>query len=72
MKIAAARLGEELSAIRAAAARHHFQMLDFLSHGLVKYGVGQEDQPVSAGVRVRVLASFAGAEYARLFGVHRL
>jgi len=25
---------------RAAAARHHFQTLDFLAHGFVKYGVG--------------------------------
>jgi hypothetical protein len=27
-------------ASRAAAARHHFQTLDFLAHGFVKYGVG--------------------------------
>ena len=61
-----------LLAIRATAARHHFQMLDFLAHGFVEDGVGQEDQPVRAGVRVGILASFAGAEYARLFGVHSL
>jgi hypothetical protein len=41
-----------LSAVRTAAARHHFQALDFLAHGFVKYGVGQEDQPVRAGVVV--------------------
>jgi hypothetical protein len=28
------------SAIRAAAARHHFQTLDFLAHGFVEDGVG--------------------------------
>jgi hypothetical protein len=27
-------------AIRAAAARHHFQTLDFLAHSLVEDGVG--------------------------------
>ena len=64
--------GLGLSAIRAAAARHHFKTLDFLAHGLVEGGVGKEDQPVRAGVGVVVLASFAGAEYARLFGVHSL
>src|SRR5215207_3437873 len=56
--------GLGLSAIRAAAARHHFQTLDFLAHGFVEDGVGQEDQPVGAGVGVVVLTSFAGAEYA--------
>jgi hypothetical protein len=40
----------ELSAICAAAAGHHFQTLDFLPHGFVKYCLGQEDQPVYAGV----------------------
>ena len=64
--------GLGLSAIRAAAARHHFQTLDFLAHGFVEDGVGQEDQPVGAGVGVVVLTSFAGAEYARLCGVHSL
>src|SRR5918994_7997007 len=32
-------------AIGAAAAWHHFQTLDFLTHGFVEDGVGQEDQP---------------------------
>src|SRR5919107_1038671 len=62
--------GLGLSAIRAAAARHYFQTLDFLAHGFVEDSVGQEDQPVGAGVGVGVLAGFAWAEYARLFGVH--
>src|SRR5215211_2783689 len=60
-----------LSAIRAAAARHHFQTLDFLAHGFVKYGVGKEDQPVRAGVGV-VLTGFPWTECARLCGVHSL
>jgi hypothetical protein len=30
----------------AAAARHYFQTLDFLAHGFLEDGVGQEDQPV--------------------------
>jgi hypothetical protein len=30
-------------AIRAAAARHHFQTLDFLAHGFVEDSVNQED-----------------------------
>jgi hypothetical protein len=51
-------------------ARHHFQTLDFLAQGFVEDGVGQEDQPVSAGVGVVVLNSCAWTEYARLFGVH--
>ena len=34
-----------LSAIRATAARHHFQTLDFLAHGFLEDGVGQEDKP---------------------------
>jgi hypothetical protein len=42
--------GAGLSAIRATAAGHDFQALDFLAHGFVEYGVGQEDQPVRAGV----------------------
>jgi hypothetical protein len=58
------------AAIGAPAARHHFQTLHFLSHGFVEDGVGQEDQPVRAGVGVVVLASCAWTEYARLFGVH--
>jgi hypothetical protein len=57
-------------AIRAAAARHHFQTLDFLAHGFFEDGVGQEDKPVSASVRVVVLTGFAWTEYARLFDVH--
>ena len=70
--VAAWALRAGLSAIRAAAARHHFQTLDFLAHGFVKYRVGQEDQPVRAGVGVAVLASFPWTEYARLCGVHSL
>jgi hypothetical protein len=63
--------GLGLSTIRAAAARHHFQTLDFLAHGFVEDSVGQEDQPVGAGVGV-VLTGFAWTKYARLFGVHSL
>jgi hypothetical protein len=59
-----------LSAIRAPAARHHFQTLDSLTHGFVEDGVGKEDQPVRAGVGVMVLSGFPWTEYARLFGVH--
>jgi len=59
-----------LSTIRAAAAGHSFQTLDFLAHGFVKYGVGQEDKPVGAGVGVVVLTGFPWTEYARLYGVH--
>ena len=33
-------IGVGLSAIRAAAARHHFQTLDFLADGFVEDGVG--------------------------------
>ena len=65
-------IGAGLSAIRATAARHHFQTLDFLAYGFVEYGVGQEDQPVRAGVGVVILTSFPWTEYARLFGVHSL
>jgi len=61
-----------LLSVRAAAARHHFQTLDFVAHGFVVGSVDQEDQPVRAGVGVSVLARFAGAEYARLCGVHSL
>jgi hypothetical protein len=70
--VPAQAIGVGLSAIRAAAARHHFQALDFLSHGLVEGGVGKEDQPVGAGVGVVVLTGFPWTEYARLFGVHSL
>jgi hypothetical protein len=59
-----------LLSVRTAAARHHFQTLDFLAHGFVEDGVGQEDQTVSASVRVVVLTGFAWTEYARLFDVH--
>jgi hypothetical protein len=59
-----------LLSVRAAAARYHFQTLDFLAHGFVEDGVGQEDQPVRAGVGVVVLTGFPWTEYARLFGVH--
>ena len=59
-------------ASRATATRYHFQALDFLTHGFVKYGVGQEDQPVRAGVEVSVLTGFPWTEYARLCGVHSL
>ena len=59
-----------LAAIRAAAARHRFQALDFLAHGFLENGVGQEDQPVRAGVGVSVLPGFPWTEYARLFSVH--
>jgi hypothetical protein len=65
-------IGVGLSAIRAAAARHHFQALEFLAHGFVEDGVGQEDQPVRASVGVVVLTSFPWTEYARLIGVHSL
>jgi hypothetical protein len=57
-------------AIGAAAAWHHFQTLDFLTHGFVEDGVGQEDQPARAGVGVVVLTPSAWTEYARLFSVH--
>jgi hypothetical protein len=33
-------IGPELSSIRTAAARHHFQTLDFLVYGFVEDGVG--------------------------------
>jgi hypothetical protein len=62
----------DLSASCAATARHHFQALDFLAHGFVKYGVGKEDQSVCAGVGVVVLPGFPWTEYARLCGVHSL
>ena len=42
----------------AAAARHHFQRLDFLAHGFLEKGVGQEGQPVRTGVGVVVLTGF--------------
>ena len=59
-----------LSVSCAAAARHHFQTLDFLAHGFVDDGVGKEDQPVGAGVGVVVFPGFPWTKYARLFGVH--
>jgi hypothetical protein len=62
--------GLGLLASSAAAARQHFQTFDFLAHGFVKYGVGQEDQPVHAGMGVVVLTGFPWTEYARLFSVH--
>jgi hypothetical protein len=65
-------MGVGLSASRTTAARHHFQALDFLAHGFVEDGIGQEDQPVRAGVGVVVLTGFSWTEYARLFGVHSL
>jgi len=68
--VAACAVGAGLSASCAAAARHHFQTLDFLAYGFVEYGVGQEDQPVRASVGVVVLTGFPWTEYARLFGVH--
>jgi hypothetical protein len=68
--VAAWAIGLRLSASGAAAARYHFQTLDFLAHGFVEDGVGQEDQTVSASVRVVVLTGFAWTEYARLFDVH--
>jgi hypothetical protein len=61
---------EGLSAIRATTARHHFQALDFFAHSFLEDGVGQEDQPVGAGVGVVVLTGFPWTEYARLCGVH--
>jgi hypothetical protein len=61
-----------LSAICAAAARHHFQTLDFLAHGFVEDGVGKEDQPIRAGVGMVVITGFPWTEYASLFGVHSL
>ena len=59
-----------LSTIRATAARHHFQTLDFLAYGFVEDGVGQEGQPGGAGVGVVIFTGFPWTEYARLFGVH--
>jgi hypothetical protein len=59
-------------AIRAAAARHHFQTLDFLAHGFVDDSVSQEDQPVRASVGVVVLTTFAWTKYTRLLDVHSL
>jgi hypothetical protein len=57
--VAARAIEQELSASRAAAARHHFQTLDFLAHGFVEDGVGQEDQPARGqrGERTEGLAS---------------
>jgi hypothetical protein len=61
-----------LLSIRAAAAGHHFQTLDFFAHGFVEDSVGKEDQPVRAGVGVVVLTGFPWTQYARLIGVHSL
>jgi hypothetical protein len=38
--VAAWAIGVSLSASCAAAARHHFQTLDFLAHGFLEDGVG--------------------------------
>src|SRR5829696_458255 len=68
----------KLSAIRAAAARHHFQTLDFLAHGFVEDGVGQEDKPVRAGVGALVLVAVVGccvegiAGWRYALGVHEV
>jgi len=59
-----------LSAIRAATARDGLEALYLVAYCLVEGGIGQEDQPVVAGVGVGILASFAWAEYARLSDVH--
>jgi hypothetical protein len=52
-------IGVGLLAIRAAAARYHFQTLDFLAHRFVEDGVGKEDQPARGqrGERTEGLAS---------------
>jgi hypothetical protein len=60
----------ELSAIRAAAARYDLEAFNLVPDVLVVCGVGQEDQPVRAGVGVVVLTGFPWTEYARLIGVH--
>src|SRR5215217_2482539 len=39
-----ARLPTPPLLLRATAARHHFQTLDFLAHSFVEGGVGKEDQ----------------------------
>jgi len=62
----------EVSLASAAAARDGLYALDFVADSVVKDGVGQEDQPVRAGVGVVVLTVFAWTEYARFCGVHRL
>jgi hypothetical protein len=54
----------------SAQRRHGFYALDLIADGLVEDGVGQEDQPLEAGVGVVVLAGFPWTEYARLCGVH--
>jgi hypothetical protein len=56
--------------MRAAAARYDLEAFNLVPDVLVVGGVGQEDQPVRAGVGVVVLAGFPWTEYARLFGVH--
>ncbi len=66
--------GPSLSAsfANAAAAGDGLNLLYLVPDLIVKHGVGQEDKPVRAGVRVGVLNSFAWTKYARLFGVHSL
>src|SRR5215208_2596664 len=56
--------------LRTAPTRDALYPLNLAANLLVEHGVGQEDQPVHAGVWVGVLMLFAWAEYARLFGVH--
>jgi hypothetical protein len=70
--VAAWLIGVGLSAIRAAAARHDLEALNLIPEVLVVSGVGQEDQPVRAGVGVVVLIDFGWPKYARLIGVHSL
>ena len=53
--VAAGLIGVGLPAIRAAAARHGFYALDLIADGLVEDGVGQEDQPLGAGVGAHAL-----------------
>jgi hypothetical protein len=60
----------DVSLASAAAAGDGLYALDFVADSVVKVGVGQEDQPVRAGVRVRILIDFGRAEYARLIHVN--
>jgi hypothetical protein len=52
-------IGMGLSAIRAAAARHHFQTLHFLAHGFVEDTILEEamDNLKEAGQRIRATQS---------------
>ncbi len=61
-------------AIRTTTARDGLYVLDLVADLLGEDGVGQEDQPVVAGVWMMVLARepVAWAEYARLDAVHSL